>query len=1037
MVEFFFKRPVFAWVLAIATMLTGVLAMQTLPVERYPTVAPPAVEIEATFPGASAETVSNTVVQVIEQQMTGIDDLIYMESTGSSAGRASIKLTFEPGTDPDIAQVQVQNKLKQAEPMLPREVQRQGLTTERANSSFLMVTAFLSTDGRLAKEDLADFVASEIREPIGRVQGVGNVQVFGSQYAMRIWLDPEKLQDYELTIDDVRGALEDQNTVVTAGELGGLPAVEGQQLNATVNAQGLLESREDFRDVLLKTTDDGGQVRLGDVAEVELGAESPAVQTFYNEQPASGMGINLAPGANALETSRRVQERLEELEPFFPEGVEVRYPYSTAPFVEASIEQVIHTLVEAVILVVAVMMLFLQSWRATLVPTLAIPVVLLGTFAVMAATGFSINMLTMFGMVLAIGLLVDDAIVVVENVERIMHEEGVGPVEATRRSMRQITGALVGIGVVLSAVFIPMAFFSGSTGAIYRQFSITIVTAMALSVLVALILSPAVCGGVLRRQDQEGAWHQKAFGWFNRLVEAGTRGYVSSVRGILNHPWIGMGAFLAIVGLLAVLFVRVPGGFLPQEDQGVVITQFQLPAGATQERTLETVDEIEEYYLDQPEVNGVFAVAGFSFTGRAQNVGIAFINLKPWAERGPGQDVDALLGRANKELAGIVRDGEVSAFNIPPIPALGNAGGFDLRLQDRGDLGHDALMAAQAKFLAAAAESPVLAGVRPDGLDDNPQYELDIDRDKARALGVPLPALNQLLSTGWGSGYVNDFLHQGRIKRVYLQGEAEHRMVPEDLREWYVRNEADEMVPVNEVVDGGWGYGSPRLERYNSVPARSIAGGPAPGYSTGEAMAEAERIIEEELPDGVGQAWSSLSYQERQAGDQAGMLYLLSLIVVLLALAALYESWTIPFAVVLAVPLGVIGAVVAALLRGIPNDVFFQVGILTTLGLTAKNAILIVEFARDLEGKGLALLDATLEAVRIRLRPILMTSLAFSMGVIPLALASGAGAASQMAIGTAVLGGMVSATFLAIFFIPLFYVVVRRVTDRLKGVPAA
>ncbi len=1033
MVQFFLNRPVFAWVLAIAVMITGALSIQLLPIERYPSVAPPAISVETNYPGASAETVSNTVVQVIEQQMTGLEGLIYMDSTASSTGQAEINLTFRSGTDPDMAQVQVQNKLKQAEPLLPNAVQRQGVEVTKANTSFLMVTSFISTDGSMAKEDLADFIASEVQEPIGRVQGVGNTQLFGSQYAMRIWLDPAALTEYALTVGDIRQALEAQNTVVTAGALGEQPAVEGQQLNATVSARGMLETPQAFRDILLKTADDGSQVRLGDVAEVRLGGESQAIQTFYNDQPAAGMGLNLAPDANALATAERVRERLEELAPYFPEGVEVRYPYSTAPFVEASIDQVGHTLVEAIFLVVLVMVLFLQSWRATLIPTLAIPVVLLGTFGVMAATGFSINMLTMFGMVLAIGLLVDDAIVVVENVERIMAEEGVGPFEATRRSMRQITGALVGIGVVLSAVFVPMAFFPGSTGAIYRQFSITIVTAMALSVLVALILSPTLCASLLKPDAGQGRLQRLLFGWFNALVRGATRGYVAAVAHITRR-WVPYAlAFVALVAVLAALFTRLPEAFLPEEDQGVVITQIQLPPEASQARTLDVIDQVEGYFLDQEMVNGVFSVAGFSFTGRAQNVGIAFINLEPWAERqGRTQHAQALIGRANRDLAGLVRDGRVVAFNLPPIPALGNATGFDLHLQDRGNLGHERLMQAQGQFLKMAAQSPALARVRPNGLQDKPRYELTVDEAKAEALGVPLTAINRLLSVAWGSGYINDFLHEGRLKRVYMQGQAPDRMLPGDFRAWYVRNDQGRMVPLTEVSHGEWGYGSPRLERFNGVPSRNVRGEAAPGYSTGEAMAEVERIIDE-LPPGIDHAWSGISYQEQASGSQAPLLYALSLTVVFLALAALYESWTIPFAVLLAVPLGVLGAVAAALLRELPNNVFFQVGMLTTMGLTAKNAILIVEFARDLEQQGRTLIQATLEAVRIRLRPILMTSLAFSMGVVPLALSTGAGAGSQRAIGTAVLGGMVSATFLAIFFVPLFYVLIRRLTDWLRG----
>ncbi|MES1944718.1 hydrophobe/amphiphile efflux-1 (HAE1) family protein [Salinisphaera sp. PC39] len=1043
MVNFFLARPVFAWVLAIVTMLAGVMAIMILPIQRYPTVAPPAVEVSADYPGASADTVSSTVVQVIEQQMTGVDNLLYMSSTADSSGHAQITLTFASGTDPDIAQVQVQNKLKLAEPRLPEMVRQQGISVEKASTSFLMVMAFVSTDGRLTKQDLADFVASNLAEPIGRVAGVGSVQVFGSEYAMRIWLKPDALVEYGLTVADVAAAIEAQNAQVTAGQLGGLPAVEGQQLNATVTAQTLLNSPGQFREILLKTQPDGSRVRLADVARIDLGTGAVQIDTFYNGEPAAGLGVNLAPGANALAVTERIKARLEELEPYFPEGVEVRYPYQTAPFVEASLEAVVHTIIEAIVLVVLVMLLFLQSWRATLIPAIAIPVVLLGAFAVMAAFGFSINMLTLFGLVLAIGLLVDDAIVVVENVERVMHEDGVGPMAATRKSMGQITSALVGIGVVLSAVFIPMAFFPGSTGAIYRQFSLSIAGAMVLSVLVALILSPILCARLLKPQHEDRrTLFQRLFGWFERGLGRLTRGYVAMVGHTARHAWSYSLLFLAIVGLAAVLFARLPGGFLPAEDQGFVVVQYQLPAGATQQRTIDTMEKIKSYFLGRDAVRGIFTIAGFSFSGRAQNAGLAFVNLKPWGERDPAtQSAGAIIQQANQDLAGLVRDGQAFAFNLPPIPALGRALGFELQLQDRGDIGHDALMRAQGQLMQLAGQSGVLTNVRPNGLADNPRYKLDIDHAKAQALGVPLASINQLLTVTWGSRYLGDFLHNGRIKRVYLQGDAPYRMLPSDFDAWYLRNAGGGMTPLSELTDGHWTYGSPRLERFNGVPSRQIQGEPAPGYSSGEAMAEMERLMAE-LPPGVSAAWSGMSYQERQAGAQAPLLYALSVLVVFLALAALYESWTIPVSVMLAVPLGVLGAVLAAMVRGLPNDVFFQIGILTTVGVTARNAILLVEFARTLESQGHDLIEATREAARVRLRPILMTSVAFSMGVVPLAFASGAGATTRAAIGTAVLGGMLSATVLATFFIPLFYVVVRRITDSTgarprRGRPAA
>lgn len=1033
MINFFLTRPVFAWVVAIVIMLAGVISILVLPIQRYPTVAPPAVEIQADYPGASADTVSNTVVQVIEQQMTGLDNLLYMSSNADSSGHASVTLTFAAGTDPDIAQVQVQNKLALAEPRLPDVVRQQGISVEKASTSFLMVMAFVSTDGRLSKQDLSDFISSDLAEPIGRISGVGSVQVFGSEYAMRVWLDPSSLVKYGLTAADVIAAIESQNAQVTAGQLGGLPAVEGQQLNATVTAQTLLNSPEEFRRIVLKSNPDGSRVLLEDVARVSLGAGATHIDTFYSGEPAAGIGINLAPGANSLEVTHAIRSRVEELSPYFPDGVEVRYPYQTAPFVEASMEAVVHTIVEAIVLVVLVMLLFLQSWRATLIPAIAIPVVLLGTFAIMAAFGFSINMLTLFGMVLAIGLLVDDAIVVVENVERVMEEDNLGPLEATRKSMKQIAGALVGIGVVLSAVFLPMAFFPGSTGAIYRQFSLSIAGAMILSVLVALFLSPMLASRLLKPPKEGRTLLQRLFGWFEAGLRGLTRGYVALVGHTARHAWLYSVAFVAIVGVVAVLFTRLPGGFLPAEDQGFVVVQYQLPAGATQQRTIDTMETIEQYFLEQDSVRGIFTVVGFSFAGRAQNAGLAFVNLKPWSERDPEtESAGAIIAQANRELHGLVRDGRAFAFNLPPIPALGRALGFELQLQDRGALGHQALMQAQGQLLQQAAQSPVLANVRPNGLPDNPSYKLDIDHEKAQALGVSLADINQLLSVAWGSSYVNDFLYEGRVKRVYIQGDAPYRMLPTHFDDWYLRNAEGNMAPLSELASGHWEYSSPRLERFNGVPSRQIQGEPAPGYSTGEAMAEIERLIAE-LPDGIAGAWSGMSFQERQAGSQAPLLYALSVLVVFLALAALYESWTIPISVMLAVPLGVLGAVVAAMIRGLPNDVFFQVGILITVGVTSRNAILLVEFARTLEQQGMALVEATKEAARVRLRPILMTSVAFSMGVVPLAFATGAGATTRIAIGTAVLGGMISATILATFFIPLFYIVVRRVTDFVTG----
>ncbi len=1030
MVNFFIDRPIFAWVIAITIMLAGALALRTLPVERFPTVAPPSVEIQAQYPGASAQILTNSVTQVIEQQMTGVDGLLYMGSSSDSTGNARIALTFEPGTDPDIAQVQVQNKLQLAEPRLPQAVQDQGVQVVKANSNFLMVMALISSDGRLGRTDLADFIAANLQDPIGRVTGVGTTQLFGAQYAMRIWLNPSRLTQYELTVSDVISAIEVQNAQVTVGQLGGLPAVAGQQLNATITAQTRLQSTEQFRKILIKTDSDGARVTLGDIARVELGAEDYSIESYYSGMPSSGLGINLAPGANALDTALRVRERIKELQHYFPEGVEVRFPYDTTPFVSTAIHEVYKTLFEAVLLVFLVMLLFLQNLRATLIPTLAVPVVLLGTFAVMAMAGFSINMLTMFGMILAIGLLVDDAIVVVENVERVMHEEGLSPLEATRRSMHQITGALVGIGVVLSAVFIPMAFFPGSTGAIYRQFSLTIVTSMGLSVLVALVFTPALCATLLKapKPGQDGAL-KRSLGWFNRGLDKSTRGYQNAVRHTAARTGRYTLVYVVIVGVLGLLFLRLPTAFLPEEDQGLLLTQVTLPQGATQERTLNTMSEVGDYFASLDSVKGAFTLAGFGFAGRGQNVGLAFVNLKPWDQRDPDTQSAMAIVEGTRGPFSKIKDGMAFAFNLPLVRGLGNATGFDLQLQDRGGIGHEALSDARSELIRAANASPMLAKVRANGQEDTPQYRIDIDYQKARALSIPLSEISQMLSVAWGSRYVNDFLDNGRVKRVFLQGDAPYRMLPEDFNHWYLRNSHGDMVPFSSIASGRWEFGSPRLERYNGVPSMQILGEPAEGYSSGQAMQEMEALVAT-LDPGIGFEWTGVSLQQQQSGSMAPYLYMISIIVVFLSLAALYESWTIPFAVILVVPLGVLGAVLAALSRDLTNDVFFQVGILTTIGLAAKNAILIVEFARDLQAQGRDMLSAVLEAARIRLRPILMTSMAFTLGVTPLALSSGAGAAARVAIGTAVVGGMLAATFLAIFFIPLFYLLVTRWAGR-------
>ncbi|EPB6065474.1 efflux RND transporter permease subunit [Salmonella enterica] len=1034
MANFFIRRPIFAWVLAIILMMAGALAIMQLPVAQYPTIAPPAVSISATYPGADAQTVQDTVTQVIEQNMNGIDNLMYMSSTSDSAGSVTITLTFQSGTDPDIAQVQVQNKLQLATPLLPQEVQQQGISVEKSSSSFLMVAGFVSDNPNTTQDDISDYVASNIKDSISRLNGVGDVQLFGAQYAMRIWLDANLLNKYQLTPVDVINQLKVQNDQIAAGQLGGTPALPGQQLNASIIAQTRLKDPEEFGKVTLRVNTDGSVVHLKDVARIELGGENYNVVARINGKPASGLGIKLATGANALDTATAIKAKLAELQPFFPQGMKVVYPYDTTPFVKISIHEVVKTLFEAIILVFLVMYLFLQNIRATLIPTIAVPVVLLGTFAVLAAFGYSINTLTMFGMVLAIGLLVDDAIVVVENVERVMMEDNLSPREATEKSMSQIQGALVGIAMVLSAVFIPMAFFGGSTGAIYRQFSITIVSAMALSVLVALILTPALCATLLKPVSAEH--HEKKsgfFGWFNTKFDHSVNHYTNSVSGIVRNTGRYLIIYLLIVVGMAVLFLRLPTSFLPEEDQGVFLTMIQLPSGATQERTQKVLDQVTHYYLNNEKANveSVFTVNGFSFSGQGQNSGMAFVSLKPWEERnGEENSVEAVIARATRAFSQI-RDGLVFPFNMPAIVELGTATGFDFELIDQGGLGHDALTKARNQLLGMVAKHPdLLVRVRPNGLEDTPQFKLDVDQEKAQALGVSLSDINETISAALGGYYVNDFIDRGRVKKVYVQADAQFRMLPGDINNLYVRSANGEMVPFSTFSSARWIYGSPRLERYNGMPSMELLGEAAPGRSTGEAMSLMENLASQ-LPNGIGYDWTGMSYQERLSGNQAPALYAISLIVVFLCLAALYESWSIPFSVMLVVPLGVVGALLAASLRGLNNDVYFQVGLLTTIGLSAKNAILIVEFAKDLmEKEGRGLIEATLEASRMRLRPILMTSLAFILGVMPLVISPGAGSGAQNAVGTGVMGGMLTATLLAIFFVPVFFVVVKRRFNR-------
>ncbi|WP_045465212.1 efflux RND transporter permease subunit [Vibrio hyugaensis] len=1031
MARFFIDRPVFAWVLAILTMLAGVMSLFNLPVSQYPTISPTTISISARYPGASAKTVEDSVTQVIEQNMTGLDYLRYLNSSSDAFGNATITLTFDSEADPDIAQVQVQNKLQLAMTSLPMEVQSQGIVVNKSNTSFLMVVAVYSENPEFTENDIGDFVVTNIQDPISRVTGVGQVQAFGSQYAMRVWLDPYKLTQFNLTAIDVANAISEQNAQVSSGQLGAAPAQPGQLLNATISSASRLTNVEEFKNIILKSEANGSNVYLKDVARVERGAESYDIKGQYNGSPAAGLGISLGTGANALETAEAVKERLGQLSATFPDGLKIAYPFETTPFVQASIKEVVKTLLEAVVLVFLIMYLFLQNFRATLIPTIAVPVVLLGTFAVLYVTGFSVNTLTMFAMVLAIGLLVDDAIVVVENVERVMHEDGLDPKAATKKSMGQITGALVGVGLTLSAVFVPMAFMSGSTGVIYRQFSITIVAAMTLSVLVAIILTPALCASLLKKGDAELADKKGFFGWFNRKFDSMTAGYETGVAKMLKRTGRMLLVFLAMSVGAGWLFSNLPTSFLPDEDQGTVYSMAILPPNATQEQTEETLEKVRTYFLEEEKdnVKSVFSVAGFSFAGQGQNMGMAFIGLKDWSEReAPGSDAASLTGRAMGYFS-TIKEAMVFAFAPPAIQELGNATGFDFYLQDSLGNGHDALVAAQGQLLGMAAQNPKLVGVRPNGQSDAPMYQVNIDHAKLRALDVSINDVNQILSSAWGGAYINDYIDRGRVKKVMVQSDAEHRMQPKDFDSWYVRNAQGEMVPFSAFAMGEWTYGSPQLQRFNGLPAMNIQGGTAPGVSTGEAMEEIEAMVKQ-LPPGYTVNWNGISYEERLSGNQAPMLYGLSILVVFLVLAALYESWSVPLAVVLVVPLGVLGAVLAVMGRGMDNDVFFQVSLLTTVGLATKNAILIVEFAKEYYEKGAGLIEATLHAVRVRLRPIIMTSLAFGLGVVPLAISAGVGSAGQNAVGTGVLGGMVSATLLGIFFVPVFFVVVERLFDR-------
>ncbi|WP_440824980.1 efflux RND transporter permease subunit [Psychrobacter cryohalolentis] len=1033
MSRFFIDRPIFAWVMAILVMLIGIISVINLPIEQYPAIAPPTVTVSASYPGANAETVENSVVQIIEQRMKGLDGLMYMKSSSSSNGSASVQLFFENGTDSDTAQVQVQNKLQAAMSSLPEQVQRQGVNVNKASEGFLAVFGFVSEDGSMDPADIGDYINSNVVDQLSRVEGVGQVQAFGASYAMRIWLDPERLRGYSLVPSDIVNAVRAQNAQVSAGQLGQAPAdVDEQVINATVTVQSYLKTPDEFKNILLKTDTSGAQVRLGDVAKVEIGSEDYSTIALFNGQQAAGLAVSLASGANALETRELVGNRVAELEANFPIGLKSVIPYDTTPFVRLSIEQVVKTLIEAIVLVFIVMFLFLQNWRATIIPTLAVPVVLLGTFAVLYIAGFSINVLTMFAMVLSIGLLVDDAIVVVENVERLLEEDPhISIKDATIQSMGEISKIVVGIALILSAVFVPMAFFGGSTGVIYRQFAITLITSMVLSALVALIFTPALCVTLLKRSkshEKGNSENQKGFfGWFNRSFTKTSQSYEKFVGKSFRFKWLYLIVYAAIIGIMAVVFLRIPGSFLPEEDQGIMFTAVQLPAGSTLNETQAVLDKVSAYYSGQEPDNVVsaFTIAGFSFVGQGQNVGIAFIKLNDWADRkGEENTARAVSDRAQGYF--FTQINEATVFNIipPAISGLGNSSGFDLMLQDSGSVGHEGLLEARNMLLGMAAQNDKVAGVRPNGQEDAPQLKIDINQEQAAAYGLSMANINSVISTAWGSSYINDFVDRGRVKRVFVQGEPSSRTNPDDIGKWYVRNDSNEMISFDAFSSSKWETGSPGLTRYNSLASMNIQGSAAPGLSTGEAMDAMEAMVEQ-LPDGISYEWTGLSLEEQKSGAQAPMLYAISILVVFLCLAALYESWSIPFSVLLVIPLGVLGAVLFTWIRGLSNDVYLQVGLLTVVGLSAKNAILIIEFARDHQQEGYTLKEAVMTAARQRLRPIIMTSLAFGLGVVPLFIATGAGSGSQNAIGTSVVGGVVTATLLGIFFIPMFYIWVR------------
>jgi HAE1 family hydrophobic/amphiphilic exporter-1 len=1041
--KFFLKRPVFAWVIAIVIMAVGLLSIYNLPISQYPPIAPPSIAIDAFYPGASAETVENSVTQLIEQKMTGFDNLLYISATSDSAGASRIELTFKPGTDPDLAWSQVQNKLQLAMTSLPDSVKTQGVKVSKSTRNYLMIVGLVSEDGSMDRVDLTDYAKSNLEKILARVPGVGEVGIFGSGYAMRIWLNPEKLTDYQLTVADVLASLKAYNVEVSAGQFGGAPALKGQRLNAPIVVQNMLKTPEEFASVPIRNNPDGSVIRIRDVGRTELGTETFDIESYYNGNPSAGLAIRQAAGANALDTADAVKEKMAEMGRFFPPGLKIVYPHDTTPFIKVAIKEVVKTLFEAILLVFLIMWLFLGNMRATLIPTIAVPVVLLGTFAMLGLFGFSINMLTMFAMVLAIGLLVDDAIVVVENVERIMAEEGLSPREATAKSMEQITSALIGIGLVLSAVFGPMAFFPGSTGVIYRQFSITIISAMLLSVVVALILTPVLCASLLKpvaagREAENAIFFLRPFfRWFNHAFFRFRRLYVNLVGHSLDRKVRYLVVFVIIVALMGLLYVRMPSSYLPDEDQGILLAQILMPRGATLEQTRETAQEVQRYFMEHEKeaVASCMTISGMGFSGRSQSNGMVFIKLKDWELRDRNDlKAKAVAGRATAALSSL-RNAIVFVFPPPAVVELGNARGFDFQLLDRGNLGHHRLIDARNQLLGIAAQDPRVVSVRPNGLEDVSEYRIDVDWDKAGALGIPITSIHQTIAATIGSAYVNDFVKGGDVKRVYVQADAPYRMLPDDLKKIYVRNATGKMAPFSSFASGRWASGPSRLERFNGFPSVNIWGEPAPGKSSGEAMQAMEEAVTK-LPRGVGYDWAGLSYQERMASSQAPLLYAFSIFVIFLSLAALYESWTIPLSILLALPLGVIGGVIASSVRGFSNDVYFQIGLLTTLGLTTKNAILIVQFAKAGVEKGMGLIEATLEGAKLRFRPIVMTSLAFGLGVLPLALTTGAGAGAQNAIGTGVLGGMVTATILVVIFAPLFYVLVEKLFGKRRKIDA-